>query len=515
MSTSNKNSIFKTARRIKLGIWGLGRGMSFFKTCNAMNIDVVAGCDYNQHMRARFEEKLPGVFVTDDEEAFLAQDMDAVLVATFCPAHATDAIKALDAGKHVLSEVTSFHTLGEGVALCEAVERNKKVYQLAENYPFTKANMYLYDKWRKGFFGEMMYAEYEYMHECRSLQYTYIDGKPVQPGWSVHNWRSWQHFHYYNTHSLGPVMHITGERPTRVVALPGTNSMAGYITDAENGMGGVAPSLITFEKGGVMRNLMGASSNDAHSQRIWGTLGAAEINGTLSLRMGGKGRAPKLAVTPDWPIHREHASQAGHGGGDFWTLYYFANEILNEEPGPFNIYSACDCTSPGILAYLSSQENGKPFDVPDFRNKEVRAQYRNDHRGQVPFDTKEGVFPVDADRAITGTFTTVMKRLIETSTKVRAFQDWSSVYGEVSEKEKVVALGEDVLKEMDVILSSYRDALRIIDAYPDSTGARCLSELLEVGMQEQVLSPGYIQSVNDKLEKMGRVRAAVALASTA
>ena len=70
-----------TEKRIRLGIWGLGRGMSFYKSCEALGIDVVAGCDYNEHMRDNFLESCPGAFVTADSEEFLKYDMDAVLVA--------------------------------------------------------------------------------------------------------------------------------------------------------------------------------------------------------------------------------------------------------------------------------------------------------------------------------------------------------------------------------------------------------------------------------------------------
>ena len=230
--------IFKTDRRIRLGIWGLGRGMNFYANCTSCNIDVVAGCDYNEPMREAFLQANPGAFVTADAKEFLKQDFDAVLLATYCPAHADDAIQCLKAGKHVLSEVTAFHTMAEGVRLVEAVEASGKVYNLAENYPFSPDNRYLARKWREGLFGELMYAEYEYVHECRSLAYTYITGQPVQPGNTVHNWRSWQNFHYYCTHSLGPIMIITGERPTRVVALPGKQALAGYPTNSMEGMGG-------------------------------------------------------------------------------------------------------------------------------------------------------------------------------------------------------------------------------------------------------------------------------------
>ena len=102
-------------------------------------------------------------------------------------------------------------------------------------------------KWRDGLFGDLMYAEYEYVHECRSLVYTYIDRLPVQPGYTLHNWRSWLNFHYYNTHSLGPVMHITGTRPTRVVALPGAQTLASYPMRAPVAMGGITPSpLVSY-----------------------------------------------------------------------------------------------------------------------------------------------------------------------------------------------------------------------------------------------------------------------------
>ena len=76
MAKRKKNPIFGTDKRIRLGIWGLGRGMSFYNSCKALNIDVVAGCDFNRHMRDRFLEHNPGAFVTDDADEFLARDFD-------------------------------------------------------------------------------------------------------------------------------------------------------------------------------------------------------------------------------------------------------------------------------------------------------------------------------------------------------------------------------------------------------------------------------------------------------
>ena len=484
--------VFDTDKRIRLGIWGLGRGMSFYSTCAMLNVDVVAGCDYNEHMRRNFLEANPGAFVTADAEEFLAQDLDAVLLATFCPAHAGDAIRCLDAGKHVLSEVTAFHTMAEGVRLVEAVERSGKVYNLAENYPFTAANMYLARKWKEGLFGELMYAEYEYVHECRSLAYTYIDGLPVQPGNTVHNWRSWLQFHYYCTHSLGPIMIITGTRPTRVVALPARPSLAGYLMGNEEGMGGIAPSLINMSNGAVVRNLMGATTNDTHIQRLWGTLGSAELNigRELSLRLGGSGGSPKLEVKPRWDDLGELAAKTGHGGGDFWMVYFFARQILTGEAAPFDIYAACDVTIPGILAYRSSTEGGKPYTVPDFRTREARAAWRQDTWDQKHIDPN-AVFPTTCDLGITQHFSATMAALIRHSTAYRAYADWHKVQADMARPAELLPIVENLANQYDGLLATYAMARRIVDACPGSDGARVLAEMLALGEEATATAPAF------------------------
>ena len=61
--------VFDTDKRIKLGIWGLGRGSNFVKSAAFLNIDVVAGCDFQPEIRERFQEAVPQAFCTADESA--------------------------------------------------------------------------------------------------------------------------------------------------------------------------------------------------------------------------------------------------------------------------------------------------------------------------------------------------------------------------------------------------------------------------------------------------------------
>lgn len=485
-----------TDKRIRLGIWGLGRGMSFFKSCEALGLDVVAGCDLNAHMCDRFAEACTGAFVTADSDTFLRREMDAVVLATYCTEHAGDAIRALAAGKHVLSEVTAFHTMGEGVRLVEAVEKSGLVYQMAENYPFTKENLFLAEQYRRGLFGELQYAEFEYVHNCLKLAYTYIDDTPIVPGHAVHFWRSWFHFHYYNTHSLGPVMHITGLRPTRVTALPCGQGVPGFLNvDCQ----GLAPSLINLSNGAVMRNFMGATSNDGHSARLWGTEGAAERTGAgLRLKLGG-GLGPsgklKLPVEVSWPEgFGELAERTGHGGGDFWVLYYFAREIREGIVGPFSIYPAADCTSAGILAYRSAVEGGTPYDVPDFRDPAARERWRGDEFAQPRYDVEHGCFPAGADPEITDTFAATMSRLIPHAHTFNALTRWSGVADRLGDDElgKLRELRDNFLLQLAEVQAVYRQARLIVDAYPVSDGARVLTDMLRVGGEAEVLAGEFL-----------------------
>ena len=503
--TMNADRILETDRRIRLGIWGLGRGMSFYTICHALSFDVVAGCDFNAHMRDRFRKANPDAFVTDDAREFLSRDFDAVLLATWCPSHAGDAIACLAAGKHVLSEVTSFHTMAEGVRLVEAVERSGLVYNLAENYPFSPANRWLARRWREGLFGELQYAEYEYVHECRQLCYTYIDGAPIEPGSEVHSWRSWLNFHYYNTHSLGPMMHITGLRPTRVVALPAVVSLPGYPTPMPDGMGGITPSLVNLSNGSVVRNLMGATTNDSHIQRIWGTSASAEIvRGSLRVRVGAAGQGQVLDIAPAPDELDERASRTGHGGGDFWVLYYFARNLLFGEPAPFDVYTAGDCTIPGILAYRSSVEDGRPYDVPDFRDPAQRERWRDDGFAEPRFDHRGGMFPADHDATLTSRFSKTMRDLVLGATAYRAFRDAEKLAPECTDSRQVQHAAATILERLPVLRESQAIAATIIRAYPDSAGGRVLREMLEMSEPDVTSRPEFETAARRALGDNGK-----------
>jgi len=88
--------------------------------------------------------------------------------------------------------------------------------------------------------------------------------------------------------------------------------------------------------------------------------------------------------TPRWHENGELAEKSGHGGGDFWTNYHFANAIRSGIQPYLDIYKGVAMSSVGILAWKSAMEDGRPFDVPDFRNESVHRQYENDNWSPFP-----------------------------------------------------------------------------------------------------------------------------------
>ena len=109
-------------RPIRVGVVGVGRGQTFMRQAPAAGMELAAICDtWKERLEAVGREL--GVATYTDYGRFLEHDMDAVVTANYFHEHALFAIRALRAGKHVLSETSACKTLAEGVALCRDVER--------------------------------------------------------------------------------------------------------------------------------------------------------------------------------------------------------------------------------------------------------------------------------------------------------------------------------------------------------------------------------------------------------
>jgi len=383
-------------KKIKIGVVGVGRGKSFMQgASDLINMKLVAICD-------TWEERLEkvgneyGVATYTDYERFLEHDMDAVILANYFHEHAPFAIKALEAGKHVMSETSCNATLAEGVALCRAVEKTGLIYRLAENYPHTVFNQEMKRLYMEGEIGEVTYAEGEYNHPMSPY-----DRLKLSPG--RYHWRSWLPSTYYCTHALAPLMYITETIPVKVnglsIACREVDEMTVRVTDP----GSVI--LCRMDNGSVFRIFGLILPGHSNWYRLHGTRGAMEITrgpgyfGPGQVRVWHEewdlkpGEVKERTYVPNWPEHGDLAEKAGHGGGDFWTNFHFANAIRSGEQPFLDVYRGVTMSSVGILAWKSALEDGHPFEVPDFREENSRKKYENDNWSPFPKDAGPGQPP--------------------------------------------------------------------------------------------------------------------------
>ena len=155
-------------KRVRVGILGgYHRGNSMLRYCScADNAEVVAICDRNPDVLREQREKLQDGSISfyDSFDAFIGHDMDAVILANYATEHAPFAIRALERGLHVFSEVLPCQTMKEAVELVEAVESSGRVYAYGENYCYMQAPMEMKRLYREGKIGDFEYGECEYIH---------------------------------------------------------------------------------------------------------------------------------------------------------------------------------------------------------------------------------------------------------------------------------------------------------------------------------------------------------------
>ena len=117
---------------VRFGVIGLSRGQGLAKACKAVGGATVTALYDIDSARATHVAAQGGLRAFDDFETFLASDIDAVVVASPLQFHASQAIAALNAGKHVLSEVTACLTVDDARALVQAAREHCGVYAFGE-----------------------------------------------------------------------------------------------------------------------------------------------------------------------------------------------------------------------------------------------------------------------------------------------------------------------------------------------------------------------------------------------
>ena len=372
-------------KKVKIGVLGAYRGSSMINYCKRVDdAEVVAICDKIPEALEAQRKNAEGLNITfyDNFEDFIKHDMDAVVLANYANEHAPFAIKAMKLGKHVFSEVLPVQTMKEAVELIETVEETGMIYAYGENYCYMPAPYEMKKLYKQDKIGEFEYGECEYIHNCESIWPSITYGEKD-------HWRNNMYSTFYCTHSLGPIIHMTGLRPVLVTGFEGTKNERNLRKGSKAGAFGI--EMVTLENGGIVKSIHGSLYKDSIWYSVYGSKGRMECG-----REDAKeGHIYKIYVNADNfsgeygdeklesynPTHgnEDKIEGFGHGGSDFYSMYHFVEKIKgNPDADIIEVYEAMDMFLPGMFAYRSILDGGVPKEIPNLRDKAVRELWRND-----------------------------------------------------------------------------------------------------------------------------------------
>ncbi len=372
---------------IRIGLAGLGhRGLHWLRLLQALKgYRITAICDpiLSLHEAAKAQLKNPVKTYAQYEDLLADKNVDAVALCVRCPEQGALAAQALEAGKHVNSEVPAAHTIEDCWRIVTQVEKTGLVYHLAEQTRYWG----FVDAWRdlvaQGSLGRVTFCEGQYIgyygtkqffQNSKTGQFCPIENLPNTPD-AKPTWLHKMPPIHYLPHELSPMLKVLDDRVVQVTAM--STATPSY-SHPEIGQPDIQVALMKTEKDAILRMATGfaqkvPSRRGHHWYQVMGTRGSVEWKRSEKgrpLMWLADGQMHDMTEV-DWRFERTdgpaEARQSGHGDADYYVHAVFRDAILHGKAPAFDVYRAIDTAAPAILAADSINQNSQPLQVPDFR----------------------------------------------------------------------------------------------------------------------------------------------------
>ncbi len=352
------------SKKIKLGIFGLIRGMHVAETVlDSSDVEITAICDKNKELLESAGSKVPEAKRFESYEKMLETDIDAVYAANYAIEHTPASIEALNAGKHVLSEIPAVTSVDEAIQLKKTVlDHPDQIYMFAENCCWW-ANMETWKKIREeGKLGDIVYAEGEYLHAAQP--------KDISPDlYPKGHWRTFNPAIRYLTHELGPLLQILDDRVVTVTCMEPDIIYNPYKSGSENGI-----ALFKTAKGTVINITVcfGAYCGATHNYRLIGTRGMIETDRTKNISeahtfVSMEDMPGTFYNKSEMPITISYPGEGGggHGGADKRMMLEFIRCVKEGTQPVLNVDKAIQFSLPGVIAHESALKKGCMMEIPE------------------------------------------------------------------------------------------------------------------------------------------------------
>jgi predicted dehydrogenase len=381
------------AKRLRVAVVGARRGavhVAAFQAHPASEVVVV--CDVDG-ARAGAVAQRHGVSETAQryEHVLERRDVDVVALATADADHAPQALQALDAGKHVLTEIPMAVEIEQCHALIAAVRRSGKHLQMAQQVrwaPYVLAAKALRDA---GEFGELFYAEGEYFHNVEG----YLTGPQGERTWRAENpyagilgggphpydtlrWLTGIEFTEVHAYGVKPEGGLDRVADDHFVALFKAPGRSGAVAKVAVSSGLARPYCLYFSVYGTQgtweRNRQqppgSATSDDYLFLRKIPNLREMMPLPTFRSRYhsftGDSGEAVAHSGLPGLPLElAQRFGQQGHGAHDAMPAADLIAAILADRAPVIDVYEGAR-TCAGLRCGLESCRTGQTVQIPQF-----------------------------------------------------------------------------------------------------------------------------------------------------
>ena len=400
--------------KLRIGIVGLGYFSDDFIKLFRTHPDVeeVAVCDLlpERVVASAAKHKITKTFSSFDE-MLRDREINCVGIFTQRHLHAKMVLAALDAGKHVYSAVPIACTVDEIGQIIEKVRKKHLIYMMGETCYYYPCAIFCRERYKKGDFGEFVYAETQYYHDICEMYSAFRHS-------GGENWRRDAGIPpmFYPTHSISMVFSAIGQYATSVSCLGLDDKVSGLHGDDIYGVGknnwdnpfANETALFRMSGGGVVRcnefRRVGINKPSSYITAFYGDLGSyecsvtnhtfqrGESSGEATLEdvgdlinterynaelSSGRLEAPansvryiegysKIQDRSRLPESHRDLPPTAHYNSHPFLVDDFCKAVVTETLPPCNAWESARWMIPGLIAHESALRGGIQLEIPDF-----------------------------------------------------------------------------------------------------------------------------------------------------
>jgi predicted dehydrogenase len=293
------------------------------------------------------------------------RQIDLILIGTPDPLHGPQAIEALEAGKHVLSEIPAAYNIAQLQRLVQLEAETGLKYAMGNEvrwFPYLEAAKKMAGE---GFWGDIFYSEAGYLHNLRLEGWKQTEPETGEPHWRFDPQQPQTTFLGGGPHAFDTIRWLAGETNwTEVTAYgavpyvpphPEPGHAVAMLRNASGRLCKVETSYVLKRPYCLYFNLFGDKGSFETSRTEPAGLFFSEKIPYME-------RMEKLAVPyATRPGHR----RAGHGSSEIHMVADLIEAIRQDRPAAINAREAARSIAPAICA-LESIRTGQLVRIPQF-----------------------------------------------------------------------------------------------------------------------------------------------------